>query len=72
MTDLINKIRAEKVPAVFVGTTANAKVAEVVANETAAKVLPLYSESLGAPGSGADTYLGMMRTDIDRIEKGLS
>ena len=72
MTDLINKIRAEKVPAVFVGTTANAKVAEVVAHETAAKVLPLYSESLGAPGSGADTYLGMMRTDIDRIEKGLS
>jgi len=43
-----------------------------VAHETAAKVLPLYSESLGAPGSGADTYLGMMRTDIDRIEKGLS
>jgi ABC-type Zn uptake system ZnuABC Zn-binding protein ZnuA len=72
LTDLINKIRAEKVPAVFVGTTANAKVAEVVANETAAKVLPLYSESLGAPGSGADSYLGMMRTDIDRIVKGLS
>jgi ABC-type Zn uptake system ZnuABC Zn-binding protein ZnuA len=72
MTDLINKIRADKVPAVFVGTTANPKVAEVVANETAAKVLPLYSESLGAPGSGADTYLGMMRTDIDRIAQGLS
>jgi ABC-type Zn uptake system ZnuABC Zn-binding protein ZnuA len=72
LTDLINKIRAEKVPAVFVGTTANPKVAEVVANETAAKVLPLYSESLGAPGSGADTYLGMMRTDVDRIVQGLS
>ena len=72
LTDLINKIRAEKVPAVFVGTTANSKVADVVAQETGVKVLPLYSESLGAPGSGADTYLGMMRTDIDRIVKGLS
>ncbi len=72
LTDLIDKIRAEKVPAVFIGATANPKVADVVAQETGAKVVPLYSESLGAPGSGADTYLGMMRTDVERIVKGLS
>jgi ABC-type Zn uptake system ZnuABC Zn-binding protein ZnuA len=72
LTDLISKIRAEKVPAVFVGSTANPKAADVVAQETGAKVLSLYSEALGLPGSGADTYLGMMRYDTDTIVEGLS
>jgi ABC-type Zn uptake system ZnuABC Zn-binding protein ZnuA len=71
LADLITKIRAQKVPAVFIGTTANPKVAQTVAQETGARVLPLYSESLGAPGSGADTYIGMMRTDVDTIVRGL-
>jgi ABC-type Zn uptake system ZnuABC Zn-binding protein ZnuA len=72
LAQIIAKIKAEKVPAVFIGTTANPKMADMVASDTGAKVLSLYSESLGTPGSGADTYLGLMRTDIDNIVRGLA
>jgi ABC-type Zn uptake system ZnuABC Zn-binding protein ZnuA len=72
LAGLIQTIRGEKVPAVFIGTTANPRVADVVARETGAKVIALYSESLGGPGSGADTYLSMMQFDVDAIVKGLS
>lgn len=72
LAGLIGKIKAEKVPAVFIGVTANPKMADMVAKDTGARVLPLYSESLGTPGSGADTYLGLMRTDIDAIVSGLA
>jgi zinc/manganese transport system substrate-binding protein len=35
-------------------------------------VVELYSESLGEPGSGADTYEGMVRTNADRIAGALA
>jgi manganese/zinc/iron transport system substrate-binding protein len=31
----------------------------------------LYSDSAGSPGSGADTYVGMVRANIDTISEGL-
>ncbi len=31
----------------------------------------LYSDSAGSPGSGADTYVGMVRANIDKISGGL-
>ena len=31
----------------------------------------LYSDSAGSPGSGADTYVGMVRANIDKISEGL-
>jgi zinc/manganese transport system substrate-binding protein len=35
-------------------------------------VVDLYSESLGEPGSGADTYAGMVRTNAERIAEALA
>ena len=35
-------------------------------------MVELYTESLGEPGSGADTYVGMLRTDAQRIAEALS
>ncbi len=32
---------------------------------------PLYSDSLGGPGSGADTYIGMLNTNINSITAGI-
>jgi hypothetical protein len=32
----------------------------------------LYTGSLGEPGSGADTYAGMLRTDAQRIADALA
>jgi ABC-type Zn uptake system ZnuABC Zn-binding protein ZnuA len=71
LASLITTIRAEGVPAVFVGTTSNPKLSDLVAGETGAQVLRLYTGELGPPGSGADTYIGMMQTDTDTIVAGL-
>jgi ABC-type Zn uptake system ZnuABC Zn-binding protein ZnuA len=71
LTDLVDKIRAEQVPVVFVGIATNPKMAEVVAKETGVQLLPLYSGELGPPGSGAEDYLGMMRVNVETIVRGL-
>jgi ABC-type Zn uptake system ZnuABC Zn-binding protein ZnuA len=65
-------IRAQRVPAIFIGTTTNPKVAETVARETGAQVMPLHTGETGVAGSGAETYLGMMRANLDTIVKGLT
>jgi ABC-type Zn uptake system ZnuABC Zn-binding protein ZnuA len=31
----------------------------------------LYSDAMGAVGSGADTYVGMVRANVNAIVKGL-
>jgi manganese/iron transport system substrate-binding protein len=68
---LEGKIRAQGVLAVFIGTTTNPKLADLVARDTGARVLPLHTGETGPSGSGADTYIGMMRANVDTIVKGL-
>ncbi|MEQ1788597.1 MAG: zinc ABC transporter substrate-binding protein, partial [Acidimicrobiales bacterium] len=66
--DLIDAIDARGVAAIFVDTSSPARLAESLAAEGAAvEVVALYSESLGEPGSSADTYAGMVRTNAERI-----
>jgi len=72
LAELVKEIRAQQVPAVFIGTTTNPKLADLVARETGARVLPLHSGETGPSGSGADTYIGMMRANVDTIVKGLT
>ena len=64
---LVEVIREHDVPALFGETTVSDKLAQAVARETGANVIQLYSGSLGAEGSGADTYLSMVRTNVERI-----
>ncbi|MEZ5217606.1 MAG: metal ABC transporter substrate-binding protein [Ilumatobacteraceae bacterium] len=65
---LAESIRLAGVPAIFVDVSSPDRLAESLAAEVGeVQVVSLYSESLGEPGSGADTYLGMMRTDARRI-----
>jgi ABC-type Zn uptake system ZnuABC Zn-binding protein ZnuA len=73
MAELVGTIKAEQVPAIFVETTVSDQLARVIAQEVGhgVKVLRLYTDSLGPPGSGADTYVGMMRTNMDMILQGL-
>jgi ABC-type Zn uptake system ZnuABC Zn-binding protein ZnuA len=59
------------VPAVFSETTVNPKLAQQVANDTGIKLVPLYTGSLGGPGSGAETYIEMMRYDVTAIVEAL-
>jgi len=69
---LIDRIRAERAPAVFFETTINPALAERVARD-AGIVLgdPLYGDSVGPPGSGASDYVSMMRANARAIVGGL-
>lgn len=68
INDLIETIKREQVKAIFAESSANAKVAQQVAQETGVKIVDnLYGDTLGAPGSTADTYLKMMVYDATTI-----
>ncbi|MGE8518304.1 MAG: metal ABC transporter substrate-binding protein [Alcaligenes nematophilus] len=72
IAQIIQQARSEQIQAIFVENTVSAKLVEQVARETGAKVGgTLYSDALGAPGSGVDTYLGMMRSNTDQLVKAL-
>lgn len=69
---LVDRVRSEEVPVVFVETTVNPKLMQRVARDAGIGVgEPLYGDALGGPGSGADDYLGMMRSNTERIVAGL-
>lgn len=69
---LVDRIRGEGVPAVFVETTINPKLMERVAREAGVRVgEKLYGDSLGPPGSDADTYVRMMRHNVRAIVEAL-
>lgn len=63
----------EGVRHIFVDTTAPTALAEAVAAELGgeASVHRIHTGSLGPPGSGADTYAGMMRTNAATIAEAL-
>ena len=59
------------IPAVFGETTVSERLAQAIARETGAELVRLYSGSLGPDGSGADTYLTMVRANVERIVEAL-
>lgn len=74
LAELVETLEAEGVSVVFAETTDPSALADAVAAELGsdAQVVELYTGSLGEPGSGADTYIGMMRTNAERIAEALS
>ena len=75
MADLAAKMRQAGVCTIFTETTGNERLAQAVAGELdfcdEVQALSLYTGALGPPGSGADSYLGMMRANTATIVKGL-
>jgi zinc/manganese transport system substrate-binding protein len=73
LTALSQKIRETGVRAIFANTANPTALIDALAQEsgTHVAVVQLYVGSLGAAGSGADTYQGMMLTDAHRIADGL-
>jgi len=71
IADVVEEVREHDIPAVFGETTVSEKLAQTIASETGAELVRLYSGSLGPEGSGADTYLGMVRTNVERIVEAL-
>jgi ABC-type Zn uptake system ZnuABC Zn-binding protein ZnuA len=59
------------VPAVFTESTVNPKLTEQVAEDTGVEVVALYTGSLGEAGSGAETYILLIRYDVAAIVEAL-
>jgi ABC-type Zn uptake system ZnuABC Zn-binding protein ZnuA len=74
--DLVAKIRATKVKAVFSESSLPPKAAETIAAEAGVKVVvgkdAWYGDALGPPGSDGDTYLKMIRHNTATIVSNLS
>jgi ABC-type Zn uptake system ZnuABC Zn-binding protein ZnuA len=68
---LEDTIREYGVPAIFAESTVNPRLAEQVADDTGVKLVALYSGSLGGPGSGAETYILLIRYDVSAIADAL-
>ena len=61
------------VPAIFADTSSPIDLAETLADEVGnVDVVVLFSESLGEPGSGGETYVDMVRTNAQRIAGALA
>jgi ABC-type Zn uptake system ZnuABC Zn-binding protein ZnuA len=74
--DLVAKIKATGVKAVFSETSLPPRTAETIAREAGVKVVEgadaLYGDSLGPAGSDGDTYLKMIRHNTKTIVSNLS
>jgi len=76
MVSLVQRMEAEGVCTLFAESTANARLAETIAAELEGcervQVLSLYTGALGPPGSGAESYLDMMRANTETMVRGLA
>ena len=71
LTELVEVVEKYNVPAVFGEATVSERLATSIAEESGAVLIRLYSGSLGVEGSGAETYLDMVRTNVERIVRAL-
>lgn len=73
LADLIQAIKAQGVKAVFTESSVNPSLARQLAQDAGVKVVDgaLYGDTLGPPGSGADTLDGMLKINTDIIVSNL-
>jgi zinc/manganese transport system substrate-binding protein len=73
LAKLVGVLEEEGIDAIFAETTEASAIASSVAAEVGheVEVVDLYTGSLGEPGSGADTLIGMLLTNARRIAEGL-
>jgi ABC-type Zn uptake system ZnuABC Zn-binding protein ZnuA len=71
VADLIDRIRAEHVRAVFTESSLDPALERQIASEAGARVYAdLYGDTLGPPGSPGATYLGMERWNVRAMVAG--
>jgi len=72
IAELVQAIRREGVRAIFAESSVDPKVARSVAAEANVKIVDdLYADSLGSPGSGAETIEGMLLANARKIADAL-
>jgi len=70
---LVDRIRRDRVAAIFPESSLNPKIEKAVARESGAKVGgDLWADTLGPKGSSGATYIGSIEANTDTIVSGLS
>ncbi|MCO5181446.1 MAG: zinc ABC transporter substrate-binding protein [Anaerolineae bacterium] len=76
LAELLQAMRAADICTLVVESTASEQLARTLQNELTncadVKLITLYSDALGPVGSGADSYVGMMRANAAALVEGLS
>lgn len=75
LAELIRLMEQEGICTIFTETTVSDTLPQTVAQELSkceqVKIVSLFSGSIGLPGSGADSYQGMMEANVANIVEGL-
>jgi zinc/manganese transport system substrate-binding protein len=66
-----DEIAARGVPAIFAESLHASGDADALADHLGVDVVELYTDTLGETGSGAETYIALLRTDAERIAAAL-
>jgi zinc/manganese transport system substrate-binding protein len=71
---MIDTLDRAGVPVIFADTANSTDLAETVAAEAGqpVAVVEVFTDSLGGPGSGAETYVGMIRTNARLVAEALA
>ena len=74
LAELVKVMQNEGVRVIFANTADPSQLSDAVAAEVGGdvQVVQLYVGSLGEPGSGAEDYISMMRTNAELISSGLT
>jgi len=74
LASLVTAIEQAGVSTIFADSSQPDRLVQVLADEAGidVAVVDLFTESLSAPGEGAETYLEMMRSNTESIATGLS
>jgi manganese/iron transport system substrate-binding protein len=67
MAALQDQIQAEDVKVILVGNTVNPATAQQLAQDTGARVVAIYTDSLSDAAGPAATYIAMMRHNLEQI-----
>jgi len=72
IADVVEQIKASGVPVIFLENIQNRKLIDQIAAEAKVKVgPPLYSDALGKPGTDGETYVKMIRYNVQTLVKAL-
>ena len=72
MARIVDTIIEAEVDTVFAENAVNDRLARTIAEETGAVIIPgVRTGSLAGPGSGAETYLSMLRSNVELIVRSL-
>lgn len=72
VANVIELVRKNNVPTIFIESSVNPSLIKQVSRETGVKTMgPLFSDSIGAKGSKAGSYEGMIKENVRIITQGL-